>query len=72
MVKKFTMRLEQWIRAKCLTNAQFGEIIGVSSVAVSRYRKGNRFPRPIVMKKIAMATKGRVGPDDFYDTKVKP
>ena len=49
-------------------DAEFARLIGVGSrMAVMRYRRGERIPRPDVMRRIVEVTEGQVGPADFYD-----
>lgn len=59
------MTLDAWISTARISNAKFADAIGVSRQAVSRYRLGERIPRPKVIKKIEAATKGRVTANDF-------
>lgn len=48
-------------------DAEFARLIGVGSrMAVLRYRRGERIPRPDVMRRIVEVTQGQVGPADFY------
>lgn len=49
-----------------LSDADFAAQIGVSRVAVSRYRSGARIPARDVMSRIVDATGGAVQPNDFY------
>lgn len=65
------MRLSEYLSMRGLTQTAFAAQIGTSVETVSRYLKGTRWPRPLVMGCIVRETKGLVGPDDFlpeYDT----
>ena len=64
------MDLRQYLSERDLTLATFGDAIGVSRVAVSRYVRGLRMPSPAVMRAIMDATEGEVTPNDFYQSAV--
>jgi predicted transcriptional regulator len=59
------MKLQTYIKREKLTPEAFGDLIGVSRQAVDRYVEG-RVPETEVMRKIILATKGRVRPNDFF------
>lgn len=50
-----------------MSEAELGRAIGVGQAAVNRYIRGERIPRPDVMRRIVETTNGAVGPADFYD-----
>ena len=60
------MTLEKYMKANGYTDNKFADKIGVSRVAVTLYRNGQRIPRPAVMERIVDVTEGRVKPNDFY------
>lgn len=60
------MRLETYLSRQKLSHAAFGELIGVSQAAVTRYANGLRIPRRAEMARIEIATKGAVKPNDFF------
>lgn len=60
------MKLRLYLIDHDMTCDAFARSIGTSSEAVRRYAAGQRVPRPAVMQKIIEATKGAVGPGDFY------
>jgi transcriptional regulator with XRE-family HTH domain len=62
------MKLSDFLEANKLKPADFAKRIGTSRACVERYVAGERVPRPAIMKKIATATRGAVGPVDFYPT----
>lgn len=60
------MTLDAWLNDRPeLTEAAFGQQIGVSQAAVNRYRKGLRYPEPPVMRRIMRVTDRAVTPEDF-------
>jgi len=60
------MRLRAYLDGHDISISAFAEAIGVSVQAVHRYLGGDRIPRPEVMQRIVVQTKGAVRPDDFY------
>lgn len=61
------MTLSEYLRQHDLTAASFAERIGVATMTVCRYAKGQRIPRRAIMARIVAATGGAVGPQDFFD-----
>lgn len=62
------MRLDNYLRERGLSSAQFAEISGIGSKqAVHKYRHGERFPTPENLRRIREATSGAVTADDFVD-----
>lgn len=47
--------------------AELGDRLGVGREAVRKWLRGERIPRPEVMRRIVEVTEGKVGPADFYD-----
>lgn len=61
------MRLDEYISVtEGVTVGGFARQIGVDAVSVNRYCRGQRIPREPVMTAIVRATRGAVGPEDFY------
>jgi len=60
------MRLSDYLETKRIGDATFAGQIGTTAMAVSRYRRAQRIPRPEILEKIAAVTSGEVGPSDFY------
>lgn len=50
-----------------LDAAELGDRLGVGREAVRKWLRGERIPRPEVMRRIVEVTEGKVGPADFYD-----
>ena len=63
------MKLEDWLKARDLTQIQFAEISGVDQPTISRIIKDphKRKPGWEVLVAIARATDGEVTPNDFLD-----
>jgi len=66
MLKGKTMNLQDFMRSKDMTDQQFADYIGVTRVAVTMYRNGDRIPKKEIMQNIRDFTKGKVQPNDFY------
>jgi transcriptional regulator with XRE-family HTH domain len=60
------MELQNYLAAQGLSAAEFGQRIGASRVAVSRYTRKLRVPRGDIMRRIAAATDNQVTPNDFH------
>ena len=60
------MKISEYRRKSGLTQRELANLIGVTDVAIGRYEAG-RIPEPAILRKIYDVTKGRVGPNDFYD-----
>lgn len=59
------MRLTDWMALKGVTNKQLAERLGVSQVAVLRYRRGDRIPHWDILQKLTEVSDGAVMPNDF-------
>jgi transcriptional regulator with XRE-family HTH domain len=57
------MKLRTYREENGLTLAQMADKVGVSEVSMSRYERGDRMPRPEVMRKIGEVTGGAVRPN---------
>lgn len=60
------MRLADYLRENGLSDADFATQIGVTRQSVHNYRSGRSVPQRQVILKIYEATKGKVGPLDWY------
>ncbi len=61
------MKLADWLLANNVSHQAFGDRIGKSQAAVSRYAAGLRRPDDETLIKIYVATDGDVTPNDFVD-----
>lgn len=59
------MKLKDWRKRDCITQAQAANKIGVSVTTISRWEAGEVVPRQQQMAAIRKATKGAVGAVDF-------
>lgn len=59
------MTLSDFLSQAGITERSFGDAIGVTQSAVSKYCKGLRRPRPTVVLAIMKATGGKVTANDF-------
>lgn len=59
------MKLADWLDAEKLSHQEFGDRIGKSQAAVSRYVAGKRMPDEETLIKIFEVTAGAVTPNDF-------
>lgn len=66
------MKLRDFMSARDLSEAHLGRLLGIGQATVNRYVRGERIPRPEVMRRIVEVTEGKVGPADFYDLPPAP
>ena len=59
------MLLNDWMIKVGMTDAEMATKICCSRSAISRYRSGERMPRPEVLTKLVDVTSGEVMPMDF-------
>lgn len=62
------MTLDRWIKLNGLSPGDVADAIGVTRMALWRYREQTRVPRPAIMRRIVDLTQGAVRPEDFYHT----
>ena len=60
------MKLRKWMRANDVTQGDLANQVGLSQAMLSRICNGYQ-PSPAVMMRIAVATKGAVLPNDFFE-----
>lgn len=60
------MRLRDWLKANERSQTALAGQLGVSAETLRRYLNEGRLPDPDVLRRIFAATKGQVGPLDFY------
>lgn len=64
------MQLQEYLKIKGLSPAEFARQMGTNRSTVHRYLKlpgrSGRMPMPAQMRKITKLTKGKVRPEDFY------
>ncbi len=60
------MILDVYLKKEGISRKDFAAYVGENPENVSRYCLGSRIPRPEVMRKIYVATRGLVTPNDFY------
>lgn len=66
------MTLAEFLSANGLSHSAFAEKVGVSQVAITRYARGQRTPRPPVLARIREETRGAVTADDFMADPAPP
>ena len=59
------MRLAKYLDENSLSYGDFGLLVGATSWGVGKWARGERTPRPDVMRRIQAATDGAVTPDDL-------
>lgn len=59
------MRLDEYLSAERMTEAEFGAQIKLSQAQVNRIRRGESWPSRSVIERIAKVTKNRVTANDF-------
>ena len=60
------MKLAEYLKDAGLSLSAFAARAGVSEAAISRYVGGKRTPRPEIVRRIVLASGGRVQPNDLY------
>jgi hypothetical protein len=61
------MNLKDYLEVKGETERSFGDRVGRTQSAVSKWCNKSRIPDREAMRAIFFATDGAVGPADFYD-----
>jgi transcriptional regulator with XRE-family HTH domain len=59
------MELKTWLEKNNVTAFAFADDIQVHHSAVSRYLSSERFPRPAILRRIELRTRGKVTANDF-------
>ena len=59
------MGLSEWMDKVGVTDGEMAARVGCSRSAISRYRSGERMPRPDTLIKLVDATNNDVSPMDF-------
>lgn len=60
------MTLNEFIKSREMTQESFGKLVGVPQATINRYVRGERFPSPVMIRKIEAATEGLVAVTDWY------
>ncbi|MEH6476677.1 MAG: helix-turn-helix transcriptional regulator [Sneathiella sp.] len=61
------MKLKTWLDSRKIKAVTFAENVGVTHSTIGRYVSGDRFPRPEILRRIEVATGGKVTANDFLD-----
>jgi len=59
------MGLNEWMNKVGMTDGEMAAKVGCSRSAISRYRSGERMPRPETLIKLVDVTNSDVSPMDF-------
>jgi len=59
------MKLDEWMKAKNLTDMAMSKLINTSRSTVTMYRQGHRVPKPDIARRIYQVTNRKVTPSDF-------
>jgi transcriptional regulator with XRE-family HTH domain len=59
------MSLSAYLKQHALTYEKFGEMIGVTGTTVYRYIRGDRFPKPAIIRKAEKVTNGEISFNSF-------
>lgn len=62
---RLMMGLNEWMDKVGMTDGEMAARVGCSRSAISRYRSGERMPRPDTLIKLVDATNNDVSPMDF-------
>jgi 3,4-dihydroxy 2-butanone 4-phosphate synthase / GTP cyclohydrolase II len=61
------MKLRDWLKSKKMRQADLAEQIGMDQSAISLLCNGRAWPTEETARRIALATRGAVLPNDFFD-----
>lgn len=64
------MKLSQYIADQKLNDERFAKQVSASKSVVGKWRRGERIPSGIYMRRIVMVTNGAVTANDFFSTPV--
>jgi 3,4-dihydroxy 2-butanone 4-phosphate synthase/GTP cyclohydrolase II len=64
-----TMRLEDYLQRRGMTNAEFAKIVQLSEATVSLLIRGEIWMSRATAQKILKATRGEVTPNDFLSVR---
>lgn len=59
------MKLETYLTENDLTDAAFGQLVGLSQSQISRIKRAKSWPTREAMERITKATDGQVSANDF-------
>ena len=59
------MQLITYLEENNISQRKFAQLIGVQPLAVNRYIKGRRTPKPEILLRIELVTEGKVTIRDF-------
>jgi hypothetical protein len=65
MVNMQVMDLKTYLTESNTPLAEFAALVDVTPTALYRYVAGHRLPRPEIMDRIALASSGKVQPNDL-------
>ena len=61
------MKLRDWLKSKKMSQAELAKQIRMDQSAISLLCNGRAWPTAETARRIAIATKGEVLPNDFFD-----
>ena len=59
------MKLKVWLAYNDMTQKQFADLVGTTPAVVTHWVRGQHYPRPRFLEKIAEVTDGKVLPKDM-------
>lgn len=65
------MKLEAYLERHKLSAEAFADLVGVQRYTVQRWARGEQTPPPQYIEAVHEATKGAVGPKDWFDLPAK-
>jgi 3,4-dihydroxy 2-butanone 4-phosphate synthase/GTP cyclohydrolase II len=65
--RTFGMKLRDWLKSKKMRQIELAQQIGMDQSAISLLCNGRAWPTEETARRIAVATKGAVMPNDFFD-----
>lgn len=67
VIARLVMTLDEFLRARKITEDAFAAEVGVTQPAINMIRHGKRLPSLKLMQRIIAATDGLVQPRDFFE-----
>ena len=64
------MKLSKYLKENRVSDDEFAQAVGATAFAVGKWRRGERKPRDVFMRRIISATAGAVSPNDFLAAEV--
>ncbi len=61
-------KLKTYLKDNGISHDAFAKEVGATQATITRYVRGDRFPAPDMIVRIAVATKGMISASDWYSS----